>query len=63
MTHPMFFGAALEDCLAVPALLDRAHQQVVKGPFTRKEFAGDHWLILSHAKEVNEELEVWLNKL
>ena len=24
---------------------------------------GDHWILLSHAQKVNEELEAWLEKL
>lgn len=30
---------------------------------TKVEFAGDHWLILSHAQEVNEKLDAWLERL
>lgn len=63
INQPVFFGAAVQDHLCLPALFDRGFQQFAKGPVTRVEFAADHWVILSHAKEVNEKLEAWVEGL
>lgn len=61
--QPVFYGAATQDHLCVAALFDRGFAQFAKGPLTKAEFGGDHWLILSHANEINEKLEGWLEGL
>ncbi|KAI0791407.1 epoxide hydrolase [Abortiporus biennis] len=61
-SSPIFFGAARYDKICLPSigieLLESdafKHHQV-----TIKEYDGDHWLILSHADQINRDLEAWI---
>ena len=60
--QPAFFGAALKDMLALPVFGKATVQAAAKGPLTIREFDGDHWIVLSHADEINRELSAWLEE-
>ncbi|ETW76562.1 Esterase/Lipase [Heterobasidion irregulare TC 32-1] len=60
--QPAFFGAALKDMIALPVIGKATVQAAAKGPVTIREFDGDHWIVLSHADEINRELSAWLEE-
>ena len=60
--QPAFFGAALKDMIALPVFGKATVQAAAKGPVTIREFDGDHWIVLSHADEINRELSAWLEE-
>ncbi|KAI0791299.1 epoxide hydrolase [Abortiporus biennis] len=61
-SSPIFFGAALHDRVCLASIgasvfrLDAFKDHKV----TVKEYDGDHWLIISHADQVNRDLESWI---
>ncbi|KAF9260805.1 alpha/beta-hydrolase [Marasmius fiardii PR-910] len=59
---PVFFGAALEDHVAIAALNIHITKELCKN-ITVKEFQAGHWVQLQRADEVNKELEAWLGGL
>lgn len=61
--QPVFYGAATKDyvCLAGPSAASL--EQTCLGPKTVKEYDADHWVIFSHAKEVNKDLLEWIESL
>ncbi|KAJ6562286.1 alpha/beta-hydrolase [Mycena capillaripes] len=63
ITVPLLFGAFTNDYVGWPMFGDTSHKKYAKGPVTRKEFAADHWGIMSHADEVNETLLQWIRGL
>ena len=62
MTAPIFFGAAMRDyvCLAQMGIQLLTSEPFQKHNVTIREFDGDHWIILSHAAEINEALLAWI---
>ncbi|KAK7051648.1 hypothetical protein VNI00_004627 [Paramarasmius palmivorus] len=56
---PAFFGAALEDYVALAALAIPATQKLCSN-LTVKEFQANHWVQLQRPNEVNTELLAWL---
>ena len=59
---PVFYGAAKQDSLCLPQI---GYDMMGDAGFkdhnvTIREFDADHWLILSKAEEVCEELEKWI---
>ncbi|KAK7019099.1 epoxide hydrolase [Favolaschia claudopus] len=63
ISMPVLYIAFNKDYVALPAFADVGHQKYIKGPFTRKELAVDHWGLLSHPAEVNDILLGWLESL
>lgn len=63
LNHPVLFVAFTEDVIAIPAFGDGTHTQYVKGPYTRRELAGDHWAVATKADEVNMMLLEWTEGL
>ena len=57
--QPVFFAGCTRDyvCLSGPGLAGTSkHAKDI----TYKEFDADHWVLLSHADEVNKELLAWI---
>ncbi|TFY78138.1 hypothetical protein EWM64_g5874 [Hericium alpestre] len=50
---PCFLGYAAEDYCSIPELVIPQTKPHVKGPFTVKEFASDHWITHSHSPQLN----------
>ncbi|EGN94119.1 hypothetical protein SERLA73DRAFT_188704 [Serpula lacrymans var. lacrymans S7.3] len=59
ISHPTFFGAALQDQICV-ASLGRAAMGKHCTNATIREFDADHWVILSHGEEVADALTQWV---
>jgi len=57
--QPIFFGGCKRDYVCLPAL-GQANLAKHGKDVTYKEFDADHWVMLSHADEVNEELLAWI---
>lgn len=61
---PVFFGAALLDAICLPEI----GYEVFGGDafkasdVTTREYAADHWLIVSKADEIARDLGQWLEK-
>lgn len=64
-TSPIFFGAALKDYICLAPLQKRtfADPKFKDHQVTIRDFDADHWLILSHADEINKELDTWLESV
>lgn len=64
MSAPIFFGAALKDyiCIAEQAYERFAAEEFKNHNITIRDFDGDHWIILSHADEINKELKKWFEE-
>lgn len=45
------------------AAFEPALKEYAKGGLTSVEFEGDHWMLISHADEVNEKLGNWIEGL
>jgi len=56
--QPLFFADYKQDCVCLPAR-GQASTSMHGEDVTFKEFDADHWLILSHANEVNKKLLAW----
>ncbi|KAL0562794.1 hypothetical protein V5O48_019284, partial [Marasmius crinis-equi] len=59
---PAFFGAALEDYIALAPLGVQQSKALCQN-LTVKEFQANHWVQLQRPNEVNKELEAWLGGL
>ncbi|ESK82518.1 epoxide hydrolase [Moniliophthora roreri MCA 2997] len=59
---PAFFGAALEDYVALAALAIPATQKLCSN-LTVKEFQANHWVQLHKPAEVNDSLGAWLESV
>ena len=57
--QPLFYGACKRDCICLPVVGQTALSKHGKD-VTYKEFDADHWVMLSHADEVNKELQAWI---
>ncbi|KAL4244179.1 AB hydrolase superfamily protein [Abortiporus biennis] len=64
-SSPIFFGAARYDRICLPSIgVDLFESDAFKDHnVTVKEYDGDHWLILSHADQINRDLEAWITGL
>lgn len=64
MSAPIFFGAALKDyiCIVEQGYEWFATDEFKEHDITIRNFDGDHWIILSHADEINRELKKWLEE-
>jgi soluble epoxide hydrolase/lipid-phosphate phosphatase len=60
--QPVFFGAADKDYICIPDAQKPALAEHCKN-LTIKHYDGDHWLIFSHHKEINEDVLSWLDSL
>ncbi|KAI0344606.1 epoxide hydrolase [Trametopsis cervina] len=65
VSAPIFFGAAKQDRICLP---QQGYDQFGSDDFkyhnvTIREFDGDHWIILSHADEINKELVHWIEEV
>ena len=60
---PIFFGAALKDylCLAKMQKGSLTVPQFKDHNIKFQEYDADHWLILSHAKDISVDLGRWLS--
>ncbi|KAK7051628.1 hypothetical protein VNI00_004607 [Paramarasmius palmivorus] len=59
---PVFFGAASEDYIAIPAMAIPLTKSYCSNVIV-KEFQGNHWIQLHRPDQVNEELDAWLGDL
>ncbi|KAI0791300.1 epoxide hydrolase [Abortiporus biennis] len=61
-SSPIFFGAARYDRICLPSIgLDVFNADAFKDhKVTMKEYDGDHWMIFSHADQINRDLEAWI---
>ena len=60
---PVFLGAAHLDFVGI-AMIQKMNTSQNCPNATIVDFVdADHWILLSHAQKVNEELESWLGKL
>ncbi|EKM56413.1 uncharacterized protein PHACADRAFT_118086 [Phanerochaete carnosa HHB-10118-sp] len=59
---PIYFGATKNDevCAPIIGYTVFAHEAFSKHSVTMKEYDSDHWLILSHADEIVDDLEEWI---
>lgn len=57
--HPVFFGAAKQDYVCLPAIGLHAMRPLCLD-LTVREFDADHWVQLALPNEVNEELLAWI---
>ena len=64
-SSPIFFGASLKDyiCIADMQKGIMADPKFKDHDVTIHDYDADHWLILSHAKEICEDLEKWLARI
>jgi soluble epoxide hydrolase / lipid-phosphate phosphatase len=64
VTSPIFFGAASNDYVCLPAVGHAAFKkpQFRDHKITQKEYDADHWLILSKADEIAHDLEAWIEE-
>ncbi|KAG6812244.1 hypothetical protein H0H92_003784 [Tricholoma furcatifolium] len=60
---PVFFGAALRDCICLPAMQKAVTIQNVKGPLTVRDFDAAHWLLWEDKDKLNQELLEWIRGL
>ncbi|KAJ7087043.1 alpha/beta-hydrolase [Mycena crocata] len=63
IAQPLLFVGFKADVIGLPVFGDMSHGKYAKGAVTRKEVAGDHWAVESHAAEVNEMLLQWIDAL
>ncbi|KAJ6614936.1 alpha/beta-hydrolase [Mycena sp. CBHHK59/15] len=61
--QPCLFVAFTRDVIGLPLFGDGTHTKYVTGAYTRKEVAGGHWGVESHADELNQILLEWLGGL
>ena len=64
-SSPIFMGAALKDRIGV-AEVQKSYVTGIKfkdHDVTIHDYDADHWLILSHAKEISGDLDKWLSRL
>lgn len=61
LQQPVFFGGCSRDYICKPAMGQGSLAKHAKNA-TYKEFDADHWVILSHADEVNKELLAWIQE-
>ncbi|KAI0060509.1 alpha/beta-hydrolase [Artomyces pyxidatus] len=61
--QPFFFAASKQDACCLPSRGYHGIATSVRGPVTTQEFDADHWVMLSHAEELNDALLGWLNGL
>ncbi|GJE83979.1 hypothetical protein PsYK624_000520 [Phanerochaete sordida] len=59
---PIFFAAAAKDYICTP---QSGYSVFATDPFSghdimKKEYDGDHWIILSHATDIAKDLGVWI---
>jgi len=59
ISKPAFLGAAKQDYIAVSSQAIAVFNHFCDNP-TIREFDAGHWLLLSHADEVNAELKQWI---
>lgn len=59
--QPVFYGGCARDYICIPAMAQKALQEHVKD-LTSNIFNADHWVMLSHAEEVNEALLKWVEE-
>jgi soluble epoxide hydrolase / lipid-phosphate phosphatase len=57
--QPIFFGGCKRDYVCLPAV-GQANLSKHGKDVTYKEFDADHWVLFSHANEVNNELHAWI---
>ncbi|KIP08441.1 hypothetical protein PHLGIDRAFT_117193 [Phlebiopsis gigantea 11061_1 CR5-6] len=59
---PVYFGAAKNDLICLPSIGYDIFKDThfVEGQVTEKEYDADHWVILSKADEISQDLEAWI---
>jgi len=57
--QPIFFAGCAKDYICLPEMMLARLAKHCKD-VTYKEFDSDHWLMLSHADELNKELLAWI---
>ena len=55
----MFWGGASQDYVCLIALARPTVEQRCKN-LTYKEYDADHWLTLSHADQINKDVQEWI---
>ena len=61
-TAPIFWGAAKQDHVCVPAQGDDIFtaNNFGEGQVTKKEYDADHWLVWSESETVSQDLIAWI---
>jgi soluble epoxide hydrolase/lipid-phosphate phosphatase len=59
---PVFLGAATKDYICVAAA-QMMNAQKFCPQLTAKQYDGDHWIMWSHADQLNSDLLAWLESL
>lgn len=62
ITKPVFFAAATNDYICLSAFGKTIVDKHCKNA-TIREFDAGHWVLLSHADELNGELEAWIDNV
>jgi len=61
---PVFFGAAMRDYVCLAQLgKDHTARRCTNPSTVTKEYDGDHWIILSHAEQIANDLHAWIEGL
>jgi soluble epoxide hydrolase/lipid-phosphate phosphatase len=59
---PVFVGAAAQDYICIADMQITTDERLCPQR-TVKIYGGDHWLMWSHAEQVNQDLLAWLEEL
>ncbi|KAI0060507.1 alpha/beta-hydrolase [Artomyces pyxidatus] len=60
---PVFFAGSKQDAVCIPKLGGMSVAAAARGPVTTQEYDADHWVLLSHAEELNQGLLRWVEGL
>ena len=60
-----YFAAAQEDYICTPGIAESVWTlpEFKDHRITKKSYAADHWIILSHAEQMCADLEEWLGQI
>jgi soluble epoxide hydrolase / lipid-phosphate phosphatase len=62
-TKPVIFVGSSRDEICASKLIHGSMEMFAKGSYTFREFDADHWVIWSHADELNRELLTWIKTI
>lgn len=62
-TKPVIYVGCSKDKIAISSIISSTMGSFAKGPLTLRELDEDHWVIWSHADELNQELLNWVKTI
>jgi soluble epoxide hydrolase / lipid-phosphate phosphatase len=62
-TKPVIFVGCSKDEISLSKFLNSSTEMFAKGSYTFREIDADHWIIWSHADELNRELLTWIKTI